>query len=319
MHLVFCDDHYPARSSFRILEGDWLRARYGAAHLSCPDEGELPKYDLALTVGLNQASSWLDAFERCRVPFVFELYPGFGFSLTSRESYVLLTRVAESPCFRGLMTNMPAGRAYAIDLGVQERRVHFCYGGFVDARVAELEPADAPTVYFCAQNYDGVGYAKGMDVFCLLASLFPSTRFVAFGDWQPTCGVRAPSNLELRGTVPHAELLATYRHGDVFVSPNRMGRNGEWDGFPTCAAVEAGLAGACLLLSDPLGNNVRLRSGHEFLCITEDTVHAALDAVLANREQRLAIGALGRAKLREVYALPVQHAAREKMIEEAMR
>jgi glycosyltransferase involved in cell wall biosynthesis len=100
---------------------------------------------------------------------------------------------------------------------------------------------------------------------------------------------------------------------DMFVAPTRpFILKGAFDGFPTGAAVEAGLQSVALLLTDPLGFNTIFRDGEDAVIIQperDDIVARILQ--LASDPQRLAaIGESGRTALTASHSYDAQIAPR---------
>src|SRR5271166_2165387 len=107
MKVLFLDDYYPELSTFRILEGDLIFKYFPESkHVRAIDDPifESETFDLGYTIGYGHCLNRLANFEKYQIPFCFENYPGFGFSLDSTIVRGHLERIFSSEMFRGVIT-----------------------------------------------------------------------------------------------------------------------------------------------------------------------------------------------------------------------
>jgi hypothetical protein len=274
--------------------------------------------DIAYAVGLNTIYSFLPQIESLGIPFVFTLYPGFGFWLENEESDRKLKKVLRSPFFRRVITTQEVSKKYVINRNLcPAAQVDFHFGGPIPIQKDGAVPKSGEKfqVCFSAARYDSNGLDKGYDVFFLSAlglAHLPHIEFHVVGNWIPIPKGHPQyrENMTFHGFLHTRELHKLYESIDLIVSPNRMNHlaQGAFDGFPTACCAEASLYGVTMLCSDPLGLNIGYENGREIV-VVEPSVKCVRDAILNlyNDPSRCReIGARGAKKSREILNLDAQ-------------
>lgn len=353
--LVLLDDFFPNQlSTFRLVEFeryleafpnavchstvagfDLHHAAYAAARPELaervhPFGGSLPAgAEVAFAVGLNTAFAFLETVEAAGVPFVFELYPGFGFHLDDPRTEVALRRLFTSPCFERAIVTQSVTQRYVLGRGlVDPRRIAYKYGFVTDVSFwsREARPRlerETIDLAFVANRYMPGGRDKGFDVFVTAAARLAerSARPVhchVVGSWTaadvPPVTTVADVQMTFYGLRPREFFPGFYAGVDAIVSPNAPGilAPGAFDGFPTGAVVEAMLSGVPAFVTDPLRLNSWFRPEREIVLIERDptTIAEALGGLLADPVRLRAIGERGRARATALFNLDAQMAPR---------
>lgn len=296
-----------------------------------------PGADLAYCVGLNTLELFRPILEYERLPFVLELYPGFGFRLDERESDRRLEAALRSPCFRKVIVTQTVTLEYV------QRRFHlppdrlvYRYGFVDDERSWPIQSRPDPDsdlleLAFVAHKYSRVGVDKGYDVFIdagrlLLAQLPGRVRLHVVGPWtpddHPLGELVSGRDIFFHGWMSQPSLRRLHRGVDAIVSPTRAGLlgRGSFDGFPTAATVDAMFCGAAAFVTDPIRINHTFKPGKE-LFIIEPAARSVADAILAARRsgQLARVAARGSARVRELFTLETQMRPRIDAIRAAAR
>ena len=239
--------------------------------------GRLDGAELAYLTFLNNANALLNDLTQYGVPFVLNLYPGGGLGLDDPESDHKLLRVLSSPLLRKIIVTQPIVQAYilekASDHGIHLAPIHLIPGGvmnpdYFNPMLIQRESRygqgkSQMDVCFVAECYMPGGVNKGYPEFIaamkLLANEVKLRLHVVGGGYTPE-----DLNVEGLGqTINHhgrlitADLRSFYAGMDLIISPNRPGKlhNGNFDGFPTGACVEAALCGVAIMATDALNQN----------------------------------------------------------------
>ena len=349
--LLILDDFFPNQlSGFRIAEFNSLfRAfpevrcvtvanyyptsflAYAARYPELADRvsvflGTIPDgTDLAYCVGLSTLEYYRPFLEMQRVPFVLELYPGFGFRLNDPESDEVLDKAIRSPLFRKVIVTQTVTLEY-----VQRRfrlaasQVVYKYGFVADETVWPDPPKPRADdgrleLAFVAHKYIPGGRDKGYDVFIdagrqLKDALKDRVRFHVVGPWGPDdypLGDLVPGrDVFFHGSRTQPFFRVLHQGIDAIVSPNRanLAARGAFDGFPTASVVDAMMCGATAFLSDPLQLNHELRPGREFVPIepSPDSTAAAILQAYRSPGELSRIGEMGRRRVRRIFSLESQ-------------
>jgi phosphatidylinositol alpha-mannosyltransferase len=166
-------------------------------------------------------------------------------------------------------------------------------------RGAPARDAARPTVLFVGRLEPRKGCEHLLAAFARVAGRFPSARLVVAGPCDDAMarrlrryiGERGLRGVELVGRVSDRDLPALYRAADVFCAPSI--------GFESFGVVllEAMAAGVAIVASDIRAYRAVVRHGREGLLVTPGQPAAiadAIEALLADGERRLALGAAGR-------------------------
>lgn len=245
------------------------------------------KAKLAYFCFLGNVYASVDTLEKNHIPFVFELYPGGGFSLNADQSDQMLMRVTKSPCFRKVIVTQDVTRDYLLNHGFcTKEQIIEIFGVVTPQRALNTIPqinegGDDSTlkVCFAAMRYTPTGKDKGYDVFLdvarRLALLYDNIEFHVAGSFDesilPLGGLE--KRFQFHGVLSNEALGEFLKEMDIIVSPtiNDALSQGAFDGFPTATCTEAGLNGALIMSTDPLGlNGDRFAPGEEIEIITRD-------------------------------------------------
>jgi len=257
------------------------------------------KFDLGFGIGVGFYKYIINIFEKIDLPFCFELYPGFGLKLNDSYMDDLLSLIFKHKLFRGVVITMPLIFRYVTEKKMlNENKILFKYGGFIETgSINQNPPNKVPNIFFIGHPYgDQGGKIKGFDVFYHASKIYKNYNFISYGGWQ-----RPPQkNFKMFGFTSIKEILKNISVGDVLISMNRW-QNGHLDGFPTTCAVEAGLVGTTLLLSDLGNNNIHFEDNIDFIQIDDNTILAKLDKILKNDTLRISIGLNGSQKFKKIF------------------
>jgi len=291
----------------------------------------------AFIIFLHNAHAFLPVLERCRVPFLMEMYPGGFFCLNNERSDAWLRLVCSSPMFRGVIVTTRISKQYLMEKKFcDEDKIHYMYGGV--AGLPELRrqraqyPEDKRTFDICFIAYQQTprGEDKGYDVFIaaakILAKLSPIFRFHVVGTFSERVIDVSEiwDRITFYGPQTRAFFETFHADMDAIVSPCRpfVLEPGAFDGIPTGCTGEAGACGVAMFTTDVLR-------------LTEGIFHDGKDIVLIQPDpndvvekmmfyfqnpdllRRIALG--GRETIRRVLANELQVAFRVEMIEKLMK
>lgn len=243
---------------------------------------------LTYTVFINNAFRFIDVAERHRVPLVYTLYPGGGFSLNDPEADARLRRVCSSPSFRAVIVTQRISYEYLVNRELCDpRRIEFIYGGFgpVDhltttnvTKKYYQRDKDTFDICFVAFKYTARGVDKGYDVFVEVAKALSRAHsdifFHVVGNYDETdidvSDIR--DRMTFYGTRYTEWFPGFYSGMDIIVSPNLpfVLTPGSFDGFPTTSVCEAALCGVAALCTDVLNLNVAFQDRKELVIIPRD-------------------------------------------------
>lgn len=283
----------PFAHSYGQTEGDYQENKKGYLKfypdnepaLSYIDKKKKYRFQLAYSFFLGETYSLLSFYEKNKVPFVFVLYPGGLFSLTSPEAESMLREICSSKWFRGVITTQDITKDYLIQKSIcNEKSIHNIYGGFVqfhenDVIKKKKYLTDKKTfdICFVAAKYSERGIDKGYDLFidCAKKLSRKSDDFVFHvvgGFDESDIDISdIKHRIKFHGYLMPQELSKFYSKMDVFLSPNRPGElyEGNFDGFPL--GIDAGYCGVALFVADELNMNSRYQDGVDIEIIPLDT------------------------------------------------
>ena len=315
----------PGTPSFEQVKADYVvHYPHLAARVRRWDLASPPEADVAYTIFLNNACSFVDYFDSHRMPFSFTLYPGGGFQLDDPTSDTKLRRVFKSPNFREVIVTQRVTRDYLLDrCFCPAEAIAYIYGGVNPTPPQELparerfgEGRDTLDICFVAFKYSPMGRDKGYDVFIEAARQISAraqeARFHVVGTFSPADIEIAALGDRIRfyGPQPRSFFPDFYRQMDIILSPNRpfVLAPGAFDGFPTAACVDAGLAGTALFCADELKLNESLEPGHNIV-IVQPNADLCAEAILdfrARPRDLAAIGENGSKALRRLFSFEAQ-------------
>lgn len=349
--LLILDDFFPNQlSGFRIAEFNSLLRAFPNAHCASISAdfptarlayaarypelanrvsvfvGRVPDgTDLVYCVGLNTVEFYRPFLELQNVPFVLELYPGFGFRLNDVESDRRLDAAIGSKGFRKvIVTQINALEYVQRRYALPASQVIYKYGFVADDTIWPNPPrpraADGRLeLAFVAHKYIDAGRDKGYDVFIdaarRLAEALPGrARFHVVGSWGPEdypLGRLVPGrDIYFHGSRTQPFFRTLHQGIDAIVSPNRadVTAKGAFDGFPTASVVDAMMCGAAAFLTDPLRLNHELRTNRDFVLIEPDadSTAEAIMRVFRTPGAMTRTGEMGRLAVRRLFGLESQ-------------
>lgn len=292
-------------------------------------EAHFPYVDAYYTIFLSNIWLHLESIEARRRPFAFTMYPGGGFHIDVPGWDVRMARVMSSPYFRKVIATQPLIRDYILDKGFcGPDQVAYIRGGVVPRSAFDPPPPKprygiakaALDIAFVAAKYSPIGADKGYDLFVeaakILVALGIDARFHVVGGFDPDLldlGAAGP-RFRFYGYRTREFFAPFYSLMDMFLSPTRAFdlAKGAFDGFPTGAAIEAGLQSVALLLTDPLGFNSFLRDGEDAIIVQpdRDDIVAHILRLACDPARLAAIGESGRIALTASHGADAQIAPR---------
>lgn len=273
----------------------------------------------------NAARFFLETPSLMADRFAFTLYPGGGFLVHGSVADHRLRRLCDDKRLAYIITTQNLTYRYIIDRGFCEpdRLLHI-FGGISPLVFAnENMTADALgrkeqghlNVCFVARHYTPWGIEKGYDVLVKVAQRLCSRDDITFhvvgGFTASTIDLEGCCNIRFYGLQQPDFFPDFYRRMDIILSPNiSLGRilgteQMIFDGFPTTCAVEAGIYGAAMFLSDfeglnrDLAGNPIFRSGEDFELIdrNDKAIAELLVKYAEDREALRQLAMAGRAVL----------------------
>jgi glycosyltransferase involved in cell wall biosynthesis len=292
---------------------------------------------LCYVVFLNNANLFIDYIERCKLPFVLELYPGGGFHLDDINSNLKLRRLTSSPLLKKIIVTQKISFEYLINNNFcQPEQLELIYGGvfpkdqLIHGQMSrKYFPSDKKTfdICFVANKYMPQGRDKGYDVFIetalYLAASNPYVVFHVVGTFGPDdISASAFGNrIKFYGSRTTDFFPSFYGEMDVILSPNApfMLSPGAFDGFPTGACVEAAMCGVAILCCDELKLNPFV-DGEELVVISREPSEIAfvLSKFLHNPDLLYQIAKQGQLRFREVFSYEQQMLPRIKLLESCL-
>lgn len=294
---------------------------------------QLPQAHNYYTIFLNNAVDFLRAVERAKGMFTFTLYPGGGFAIGNQASDEKLRRVTKSRSFFKVIVTQPVTLDYVLSKKlVEPERVEYVWGGVLPTGSTPLPRRlsnEKLRLCFIANRYDPKGLDKGLDLFILSLRRLEEENvpFEAhfIGPWHP--GDLGESNFNstvlFHGSIPSHLLQKKLLDMDICIFPTRnniLGQ-GTFDGFPTGAAVEAGLAGCLVATTNPLRQQTPLIENQDFMLINDD-VNSIVETVrMFHLDRKLLLRTCNRSmtSFAKLYSIDAQMFPRVQVISEMMR
>jgi lipopolysaccharide transport system ATP-binding protein len=293
--------------------------------------GALAGATLAYMNFLNNAVQFLPALQARGLPFVLTLYPGGGFGIDAADSDRKLRQVLASPLLQALIVTTPVTAGYLADFARRQALelppvteipgVVVSPAYFSSAERAFLGAGKvAADVCFVAEKYMERGINKGYPEFVAaaqaVADVDPAVRFHVVGSFTADDVDLGPlaGRVRFHGTLPTSELREFLLGMDAIVAPSRPFtlHEGNFDGFPTGACIEAAACGVAVLATDPLRQNQLFKDGESIVLIDNapSAIADALLGVLRDPARLRSIGLAGQAVVRRFYGPEEQIARR---------
>jgi len=292
---------------------------------------------LAYVTFLGNAQRLLPYFEKRRIPFILQLYPGGSFEPNVAASDEHLRKVAMSPLCRRIITTQTITSKHLLEkIGCDASKIEFIYGGVFDSNVKfsferdkKLFGRDKDTIDICfvAHRYSNNFAQKGYDQFVEVARALASDerfRFHVVGDYTPDDIPLGSAELVTTyyGAQKNAFFDSFYSSMDIVLSPNHPAGLGcgAFDGFPTGSCMEAGFRGVVNCITDPLKLNVAFNDGRDIMIIdrnVERTIER-LRNVTADPAILYELARANQASFRRVLDIDAQLVARTRVIVEEL-
>ncbi len=295
-----------------------------------PGERNLADFaELLYMVFLGNCQTFRKELIKSKIPFVFTLYPGGSFQPYHKASNGVLRRILSLPNFRKVIVTQPFARDYL--LGGQycrEEQIALIPGVVVpeeflqetsrESRNGNAQMVDdgACDICFVSGKYVEDGRDRGYDIFMdvvrRLISLNLKVQFHVVGDYERG-DIRdddVSERVNFHMPMPTGALLKFFQKMDILISPNRAGYpiHGLFDGFPTGAAVQAGLQEVAIFATDCLWQNFYLKDREEIVVIghsPSEIAHIAA-SYITDRKKLAALKKAGQAAFRKLYNTDAQ-------------
>jgi glycosyltransferase involved in cell wall biosynthesis len=173
------------------------------------------KANLAYLLFVSQASLMLPFLEKHKIPFVFTLYPGGGFSPYHKGTEEELKKIFSSELFRKVIVTQNFTKEYLLERNLcTEEKIKLIYGGFLaidkkNIKTKLLYKKDKETfdICFVAYKYTKDGVEKGFDLFTntmdILKEKYNDINFHIVGNWEDNIKPYAnDKNIHFYGVMP---------------------------------------------------------------------------------------------------------------------
>jgi glycosyltransferase involved in cell wall biosynthesis len=293
---------------------------------------------LAYSMFLDQMLRYVPQLERDRVPFAFTLYTNGGFFIGEQSTLDKLKRINDSPMFRKLIVTQNVSLEFIQQhSAIDPDKLAYVYGivappeflrNDLPPRVRYGEGKDTFDVCFVGNKYLPCGEDKGYDVFIesarRIARARPDVHFHVVGRFD---GSEMPMD-DLRGRITFYGsrrtefFLSFYALMDVILAPNKpfTFARGAFDSFPNGGAVEAGLCGVAVFITDMIKQNSALNDGKDIVIVPHDADQIAeiILSYFAQPDQLYALSKHGQITFRRVFGADAQIAPRIKILHDLM-
>ncbi|AWK52039.1 hypothetical protein DIC82_13910 [Clostridium beijerinckii] len=287
---------------------------------------------------LNNAYLCLKFVEENRIPFVFTLYPGGGFTLDNEESNTLLKRVCASSCFRKVIVTQQITYDYLVkNKFCSKEKIEFIFGVVVPLEKIELAEKcqkkhygiNKDTLDICFVTYEYISYDKdkGYDVFVEVAKelvkKYQNIYFhvVGLADENMINISEIGDKIIFYGQKDEEWINNFFNDKDIILSPNTQGKmcKGSFDGFPPDSCIDAGLRKVAILCSDELGLNKGIFiDSKEIVIIPHDSkkIIERIETFMDKPKLLQSIAEKGQKKIIELYNFDAQIKPRIKLLKE---
>lgn len=280
--------------------------------------------------------AWL---EEHRIPFVFTLYPGGGFSFNDKVVNEKLKMIFSSKLFRKVIVNQKIIRDYLLEHKLcPQKQIELIFGVVVPQTSIEVPIIDKEyfgfgketlDICFCAAKYKEKGIDKGYDVFIdfakKISEKYNFIRVHVIGGFnQDDIDASVLGNkITFYGYLNYQELKSVFSKTDLIISPNKPFElcDGCFDGFPLASIVEAVLNGVVALVADELDENAHFTSGEDVIIIAPETesIMDVVENLIDNPQKIKLISNKGRSKFKEIYSYNAQMKPRIKILNEELK
>jgi glycosyltransferase involved in cell wall biosynthesis len=270
---------------------------YGEKFRAVSNFEELPEMSAYYCVFLHNVPSIIQLAERDNAPFAFTLYPGGGFELFNENVYQKLESIFKHPLFHAVVVTQPETLKVVQNLECPPEKIKYVFGVVSDCK--KINRLSLTKLYsrkrikhivWAAHKYDDLGLDKGLDLFVRMADELVSEqskiKFHVIGPWREAIATLScyPDSFIVHEILPIEKLGSFFAKMDVAVFPTRRNINsyGRFDGFPTATMVQAAMAGAITISTNPLGQSTPLVSNVHYLEIEEslESLNSAIHKIL---------------------------------------
>lgn len=277
---------------------------------------------VAIICFLNNTYNYLNILEKNKIPFVFTLYPGGGFSLNDSVSDNKLQRVFSSPYFRKVIVTQKITYNYLIDNNFcKKEQIELINGGVILDNKNDLSLGNKQHFYydkneldvcFVAQKYSLNGHDKGYDIFIevakKLAKKYNNINFHVVGGFSENDIDVSDIKDRIRfyGVQEFSWFKEFYRDKDIIVSPNVpfvLGP-GAFDGFPVTCALDAMKNEVAAICSDELNCNTYYTNEKDMVIIKPnvDEIVEKVEFYYNNPEKLKKLGINGKKTTENAYS-----------------
>jgi glycosyltransferase involved in cell wall biosynthesis len=219
-----------------------------------------------------------------------------------------------------VVTCTEAGRSHLADLAPRPNAVALCYHGLdlerfpsppIRSDGADGSDPQHPVIIFSVGRLVA---KKGYDDLLEALSLLPSRlawRFVHVGGGALSIALARQAGrlglshrIEWRGAQAYAQVLAGYRHADLFVLASKVARDGDRDGLPN-VLMEAQSQRLACIATDVSGIPELIQDQVTGLLVPPDNPRAlasALEALISDPARRSALAIAGELRVRGSFA-----------------
>lgn len=226
--------------------------------------------------------------EAIKVPFIFTLYPGGGFSINTKEGDKKLKRVFQSPYFHKVIVTQKYTYDYLLEKKLCKKMdIEFIFGVVMPLEGLALElqqkkhysiDKSALDICFVAHKYTPYGEDKGYNIFIevarFLSAKYENIIFHIVGPWdESVLDITGIRDIRFYGIQNQDWFDNFYIDKDIILSPNIHGKTfaGSFDGFPTACMVDAALRKVAMFGTDTLKlNNGYFIDGEEIVIVDYD-------------------------------------------------
>jgi glycosyltransferase involved in cell wall biosynthesis len=219
------------------------------------------------------------------------------------------------------VTCTKSGRAHLASLAPRPERVALCYHGLDLERFSPPPPrprggdGSDPEHPVMLLSVGRAVAKKGYDDLLAALALLPpglAWRFVHIGGGGLAAGLRSQAEglglsprLEWRGALPQPEVLAAYRHADLFALAAKVTEDGDRDGLPN-VLMEAQSQRLACVATDISGIPELIEHATTGLLVPPGDPPAlarALAGLIRDPARRAALGAAGEQRVRSIFAM----------------
>lgn len=263
-----------------------------------------------------------DFIKKKKTPFVFELYPGGGFSFDDPECDLMLKKIMSSKYFKKVIVTQNVVRDYLLKKKLcKKSQIELIFGVVMPLNCLEKEykfkynygiNKKQLDIVFMAHKYTKRGVDKGYDTYIEVAkkltSMYRNVYFHVVGGFtEEDIDVSNISDrIKFYGNLPGSELDEFFVDKDIILSPNIPNKifQGSFDGFPTASCTEAGLRKTAMFCTDPLlMNNDKFKNNEEIVLIKPevDDIVNKIKYYYDNPNKLKDIGEKGSAAIKKIY------------------